>query len=369
MNILSQHGRNSGRESCRFYMLKCRKFDQLALQPGMINAQLLDMQRNFFKKSIALALLLTFTGIGAHAALGNYDLIWPQQFEQYFKYVDAKAESLPPQTINQCNQHYAAIAEKGTLDFRYALGYFDESHGYSSPQYGFSPSIDGSNFSALREFLTKPCAADSKRMSCGFAETGLPQTGVTQLSKSITLLGRPVNVTITLTHSSASELFDNNVGPLIQRQETLTAQSEDNFFDGLSSADIVFYNGHSRNGGGPDFKPPVLNAHKKADYSGYYQIKREGFKHMMTSLKQQHAPALVGIFSCFSKKHFHATMMKNNPRQSVILTGDAIDYLSTTQASLGYLEAILRGECGARLDEIAKQSPHIQKHFFDYNFK
>jgi hypothetical protein len=368
----------SRRTSCRFYMLKRRKINQLALCPGMNSAHVLDMQRTFFKKSMShiksISVLfslaaMNLTSISAHAALAGYDQLWPRQFEQYFQMVDAKVSALPAKAVNQCSKHYAAIADKGTLDFRYALGYFDESHGFGHPQYGYSPSIDGSNFSAIREFLTKPCPAGSKRMSCGFSESGSPQSGVVQLSKSIRLLGKPVKVIMTLTHPSASEIFDDNVGPLASRQKMLTAQSEENFYDGLSSADIVFYNGHSRDGGGPDFKPPVLDKKHKANYAGYYHIKREGFKNMMASLKQNHAPAMVGLFSCFSKTHFHAAMMKNNPKQAVILSTDAIDYASTTQASLGYLEAMLQGECGTRASAIAKQRPSVQQGFFDYNFK
>jgi hypothetical protein len=368
----------SRRLSCRFYTSKPRRINRLARQPGMNSAQVLVMQRTFFKKpmshikSISMLFSLAaiqLTSINAHAALAGYDQLWPRQFEEYFQMVDSKVASLPPQLANQCSKHYTAIADKGTLDFRYALGYFDESHGISDPEYGYSPSLDGSNFSALREFLTKPCPAGSKRMSCGFSESGSPQSGVVQLAKSIRLLGKPVKVTMTLTHPSASEIYDDNVGPLASRQQMLTLQSEQNFYSGLSSADIVFYNGHSRDGGGPDFKPPVLNAKHKANYAGYYHIKREGFKNMMLSLKQNHAPAMVGLFSCFSKTHFHAQLLKNNPQQALILSTDAIDYASTTQVSLGYLEAILQGECGLRFSKIAKQRPRVQQGFFDYNFK
>lgn len=322
------------------------------------------------KSAFLFSLFFSFFASPALAAINGYDIVWPRLMSEYFEKVDAALEAnrgLPA----QCPR-YNRIVQKGSLDFRYALGYFDESWGIdgASEVYGYSPSLDIIAFDVIREFLKRPCERGSLRRSCGFHERGQSGSGAVELSRMIEINGSPVRVHLNLTHASASELYLDNLGPLSARQATLTAQSEENFFGGLSAADVIFYNGHSRDGGGPDFKPPVLlDPSKKPNYP-FYQKRKEGFKKMTQALKEAEvAPLMVGLFSCYTKKHFQKPLAQLAPKQALVLSAAAIDYLNTLLASMGYLEAILQGECGARAARLAKQNHHAERGFFDLNFQ
>jgi len=267
---------------------------------------------------------------------------------------------------------YKNILDKGAMDVRYALGYFDDSQGieilYDGKNYGLSPSLDIEVFYVLRDFLTKKCEGD--RLVCGFKESGDPAQGRILLTKRVTLYGKEIPVTITLTQASASESYVRNQNELNSQQEFLTRQSEENYFGGLGIADVVFYNGHSRNGGGPDFNPPILDKTLHVDYNGYYKVKRPGIKRVLAQLKTNpNKDSVIGFFSCYSQSHFYSALLKANPKQRMVLSSDTINYLDSFQASIGYLEGLLKGECGDGLAQIAKQTDSIKNGFKGFQIR
>lgn len=292
----------------------------------------------------------------------------PIKVREYLDLVDASSPATGPV---KCEGLYSKVFEKGSLDIRYALGYFDHSDGteklWNGINYGMSPSLDIEVFHGLRKELTAPCRTPTLR-TCGFTESGDPEMGKVVLEKSIDLMGRHVLVRITMTQASATPSYVLNVGEQTARQKFLTAQSEENFFGGLKTADVVFYNGHSRNGGGPDFNPPILSSNNKVNYTGYYQVQRPGILRTMEALKQNpNKGVVVGFFSCYSRMHFYNTFIKENPKQRLVLSADTIDYFDTLKASVGYLEGILRGSCGQELADTAKKEEKLNVSFQGYN--
>lgn len=326
---------------------------------------------------IFLALLIVSvananTNTNSNTGWGTYGYgFWaPKHIHDYLKLVDDHA---PAQGGARCESMYTKALNKGVLDIRYALGYFDDSTGveriFQGINYGLSPSLDIEIFKALRKELTSRCWSRTKR-ACGFDESGDPKSGKVVLTKKIHLHGKTTLVKITLTQASASTSFVKNKGELSERQSFLTQQSEQNFFGGLKTADVVIYNGHSRNGGGPDFAPPILNASKKVNFKGYYEVKRPGIKKTFETLKTNPNPELIlGFFSCFSRLHFYKNFMSFNPHQRLILSAEKIDYFDALEASVGYLEGMLRGSCGQELADIAKQTPKLQEGFQGYNLR
>ncbi len=297
------------------------------------------------------------------AAIDGYEWRVPALIKEYLNTVDQNSEAEGPR---KCESLYEPMLSDDVLDVHYALGYFDDSTGadhiWAGINYGPSPSYDISVFHGIRQELKADCRGGLKL--CGFSEAGDPESGKVVLKKEVRVHGRDVLVRITLTQASASESFVLNKGELAARQKKLTLQSEENFFDGLKTADMVFYNGHSRNGGGPDFNSPILNKKGKVDYKGYYEIKRIGIKRTYNSLKENPNQGFVlGLFSCYSRKHFYSDFMKNNPQQKLILTAETIDYFDTLSASVGYLEGFLRGSCGQELADTAKQGQKIKNGF------
>ncbi len=276
--------------------------------------------------------------------------------------------------VNKCAPVFKNALNNGVFDIRYALGYFDDSQGidiqWNNTSYGISPSLDIGIYKSIRHVLTEPCADSSQLDLCGFRESGDPESGKVILEKNINLLGKTVLARISLTQASASESFEANRGALQERQKFLTAQSEENYFGGIGVADVVIYNGHSRNGGGPDFNPPRLNSSLHVDYDGYYKVKRPGISRVLDLIKKSpNKDTVMTFFSCYSKMHFYDALLKANPKQRLVLSAETIDYFDTLKASMGYLEGLLRGTCGQELADIAKQGEKIKAGFQGFQIR
>ncbi len=319
---------------------------------------------------IFLALLVVSVANADSGNFGTYGYAYwaPKIISEYLQKVDSNSAAEGP---TKCERFYSPAQNKGVLDIRYALGYFDDSNGeakiWNNINYGMSPSLDIEIFNALRNELTASCKTPTMRL-CGFEESGDPQSGKIVLQKELSLQGKKILVRLTLTQASASPYFLENKGAFADRQKALTKQSEENFFDGLKIADVVFYNGHSRNGGGPDFAPPILNSTNHVDYKGYYEVNRPGIIKTITALKQNpNQKFLLGVFSCYSRMHFYDTFMRANPNQGLVLSAETINYFDSLKASVGYLEGILRGTCGQELADTAKQGEQLKADFQGYN--
>lgn len=301
----------------------------------------------------------------------GYNTWFPQELDKYFEKVDAS----PNSSLNmpKCAPVTERAVSKGLIDIRYALGYFDDSQGHdvvwNNKNYGLSPSLDIAVYNVTRKWLTKKCPFNA-RMLCEFKEIGDPRTGLVRLEKEIFLQGKRVKVSIRLTHASASEIYSQNLSELAYEQKRLSEQSEMNFFGGLEEADMVFYNGHSRNGGGPDFNPPRLNSLRKTDYEGYYKKVQPGFNRLLAAITQNPNPGFfLGMFSCFSYRHFYKKIISTNPKQRLVLTSDEIDYLQSFLASMSYMEGLLQGSCGEELAQFAKKDAKMYDGFKGYHIK
>lgn len=336
----------------------------LGLNPGSF-LRGVDMKQAFW---IFFALLVVSVANAKDYGVMGFGYWSPIRIQEYLTAVDKVAPVLGAQ---KCQNVYSNAVKKGVLDIRYALGYFDASQGqdviWSGINFGLSPSLDIEVFNAIRKEFTKSCASKSLR-TCGFIESGDPASGKVILQKHVKWYGAPVLVRLTLTQASATKSYYQNIGSSVERQKFLTAQSEENFFGGLANADIVIYNGHSRDGGGPDFNPPILKSNLKVDYEGYYQVERPGLLKTLHRLSSgSNKESVLGLFSCYSKLHFREPILRANPRQRMVLSADLINYLETLMASVGYLEGFLRGSCGQELADLAKQGEKMQKSFFGYN--
>ncbi len=304
----------------------------------------------------------------------NYDFWFPTILEDYMKLVDQAPATLatPAGGELKCQPVFKNPINNGVMDIRYALGYFDDSQAidiiYDNINYGLSPSLDIEIFHIVRGFMTKRC--EGSRVLCGFQESGDPAQGKVILEKKVNLLGHDVLARITLTQASASESFVENQASLKERQSFLTKQSEENYFDGIGIADVLFYNGHSRNGGGPDFNPPILAQDLHVNYDGYYKVKQPGIRHVLSQMRQNpNKDSVMGFFSCFSESHFYDMLMKANPKQRLVLSSDKINYLDSLEASIGYLEGLLRGQCGQNLADIAKQNDSVKVGFKGFQIR
>jgi hypothetical protein len=149
---------------------------------------------------------------------------------------------------------------------------------------------------ALAEALTKPCAGE--RRDCGFARSAEDEELFSKDMRDAS--GKPRRIRLRLVASAAGADDEENRRDPFQAWKTRRAARL--FHEGLRSADAVFYDGHSRDGGGPDFAPPRLRSDRHVDY-GWYISKRPGMKALERALANASRPArVVGLYSCDSNR-------------------------------------------------------------------
>jgi len=133
--------------------------------------------------------------------------------------------------------------------------------------------------------------------------------------------------TVRLVHSAAGpDDDDNRKNPW---QQWLSLKSQLEFVDGLKKADAVFYVGHSRLGGGPDFDPPRLAKNQHVDYA-YYQKTKPGLQSLRLGLGNADSKLkFLGLYSCSSGPHFEQILKKKSPAVQLKTTSEAIYYIDS----------------------------------------
>lgn len=155
-------------------------------------------------------------------------------------------------------------------------------------------------------------------------------------------------INLYITASSAGPDDENNrTNPY---QKHLSRISRLNFIEGLRSAEIVFYVGHSRDGGGPDFRPPRLTKNFHADYP-WYQKQAPGLISLLKNLKanqeNQRSPFKLGLLSCNSKQYFEKRVRQASVNTQLVTVpkllyySDALEILSSEITK--FIEAKISG--------------------------
>ncbi len=158
--------------------------------------------------------------------------------------------------------------------------------------------------------------------------------------------GHPKRVRLHIVDSSAGPDDEENRRNPFQKWKSAVARTS--FLEGLTQAQIVLYNGHSRAGGGPDFSPAVLRRDQHVAYAQYKQ-NPTGLKEMMKALDPTSPLVLLGIFSCASDKLF-SDQIKNKKEKLGLITSEKLLYFSDALESLGNsLAAILEMKCQPEL--------------------
>mgnify|MGYP003342481644 CR=1 FL=1 len=204
--------------------------------------------------------------------------------------------------------------------------------------YGYSPSTDIGGYQAFVDLITDRCWGNVRL--CGFR-----QESPYVFTKQVNILGKTVQVRLQAQFSSATEYYSSNVGQYSSQQKQRTAFMEKYFNDGLQNADAFFYFGHSRNGGGPDFAPPVLMDNRKVNYNGYYKKYRPGMKRMLDALSGEKKTPIFGLMSCDSRDHFLSSLRSTAPHTGVITSTAVLFVDEVYSAMIGGIDAVMRGQC------------------------
>lgn len=278
--------------------------------------------------------------------------IYERSFESMGKDYLRRVGGLPTDDIdrlagdqkNKCVNRYGRILTDGIIDIRIILGYFDWTTGstvtYGGRNYGYSPSIDLGAYAALRKILRSRCPGQAE--FCGFS-----QNSTYSFSKSVVVQNRRYQARVELVFASVSESFSANTGRYASEQRQRSQAAQAAFNSALRNADAVFYFGHSRDGGGPDFNPPIfIRGTNKVNYNGYYRVQRPGMKKMLAALSSSsRQPSVLGLMSCDSRDHFLSRIRRVAPNIGVILSKDVLKVDGVYTALIGGVDALLRGQC------------------------
>lgn len=214
---------------------------------------------------------------------------------------------------NKCIEKYSKLYSKPVVDMRIVLGYMDSQEGKTD---------DILVREAITAQLMSKCPPKSENIyMCGFTKS---DDDADKFSKEmIDMFGKKHTVNFTVANSSYSNSEKTNIVQR-DRQRMQSEKAKSIFLDGLKNADVILYSGHSRDGGGPDFNPPVLTKGGHVNYS-WYRRKKPGLREMLKALESRKKeknenPGLVGLLSCFSSKHFKAAIDKTVPKTSLLMT-------------------------------------------------
>lgn len=213
-----------------------------------------------------------------------------------------------------CNQRYARLFRDDTLNITIGLGYSENPH----------PGVmvfDRHFEYAFRRALTKTdCLGVA---ACGFTQDAKNNR---KFTKTITgPSGKPHKVQIDLIVGSLSLDHSLNTSPkYLQHQMKLCAESMNSFMNNAANgAEVVFYSGHSRDGGGPSFCPPKRTDNQHVDYDWYHK-NPVGFQRLLKSMKTAKGAGkpneVIGMYSCYSKKHFYKKFKEMNNSAGYLLT-------------------------------------------------
>ena len=155
--------------------------------------------------------------------------------------------------------------------------------------------------------------------------------------------GKSIKINLRVLASSVSP--DDDFNRTDSYQKWNSAYVERSFLDSFHSHEAVLYYGHSRDGGGPDFKRPRLKKNKHINYT-YYKKKKPGLKKLVSALKKASSPPeLLGMYSCVATQHFSRPIRKVYA-QGGLLTSSQLLYVTDALESLYQtLESLLSMKC------------------------
>lgn len=265
----------------------------------------------------------------------------------------------------KCIEKYAKLYSKPVVDMRIVLGYMDSQEGTTS---------DILIREAIVAQLLSDCPPNSKNVHmCGFVKS---DDDADKFSKEVVgMFGKKHIVNFTVVNSSYTNDEKINLAKK-NRQKEQSEKAKKVFLDGLKNADAIFYSGHSRDGGGPDFSPPILKKNGHVNYA-WYQKNKPGVREMIAALEERKkekgtkdAPGLIGLLSCFSAKHFKAALQKASPNTGMILSKNYAFEVDDPYTMTGIFNGLLGQVCEPDFSKGINDNPKIDpsSKMYNYNF-
>lgn len=198
---------------------------------------------------------------------------------------------------------------------------------------------------AFVQKILRPCTKTSE--ACGFERS--PKNSDLFFKKIKGLSKKPITVQLKVVHSATGSDDQGNRNDPFQSWQSEYAK--ETFFSGIKDSDVLFYNGHSRFGGGPDFEPPHLNDANEVD-APYYQNQKPGFVKTLDVIQVQSFTKgavggrmkVFGLFSCGSSQHFTEEIQQYSG-VGLISSKNLIYYADALDNSLIALDSFLQMRC------------------------
>lgn len=244
----------------------------------------------------------------------------------------------------KCDRAYSLLTRDGSLFITVVFGYKDSRPlRFVGDRYERAAFVDQ---------LLSSCGEDE--VLCGFAtDAGNPEFFT---KKMMWLDGKERYIQIQVLASSVGPDDEWNRNSKVQQWHS--DRTYRLFRRSITKSDIVFYNGHSRTGGGPDFYPPRLTKSGLVQYK-HYQDMRPGFSDLLEDLeraKGARQPRVIGLFSCASTKHFQQTMLALKPKLGVIASEALLYQADAMDNMVRALTALLNGECEPQFNKRLRAS-------------
>ncbi|HLD98811.1 MAG TPA: hypothetical protein VJB59_01045 [Bdellovibrionota bacterium] len=251
-------------------------------------------------------------------------------------------------TDRKCTKAYSDLYSKKGISISIFFGYDNDQAFVDDGRYQRAD---------LEQLLTRPPEVCARGVilpfACGFKRD--PDDASSFVKPLIGPDRKAKRVRIRLISSSViSGDLRNHV--FAREQADLSERVKQDFERSLRTEDVVFYSGHARDGGGPDFFPPRLNSDQKVDYA-WYRKHRPGLKEVLSALDAR-SKLVFGLFACDSNAHFRKSIKAVAPNVPLILTNAAIPITSTHNVMVASLNAVLGMKCrDAFLEDIQFSQP------------
>lgn len=244
-------------------------------------------------------------------------------------------------TSERCRKAYTEFYRNSAVDLRVVYGYKD-----ARPARFVADRYERLIF--VQKLLEK-CTPES--YACGFRRAS--KDADLFLKEILGPDGIPREVFLRVIQSSSGpDDVENRKDPF---QKWKTKYAETAFLSGLSNADAVFYNGHSRAGGGPDFQPPRIGSRSEVQF-GWYKANEPGFIHTMAALKKEPSHLkMLGLFSCASSRLFLDRVQSVRAGLGLVMSTKLIYFSDAMESQVETLSALLGMKCEKSYEEIMKK--------------
>ncbi|MCB9026873.1 MAG: hypothetical protein H6625_11180 [Bdellovibrionaceae bacterium] len=229
---------------------------------------------------------------------------------------------------NSCENTTSYLQKKAKINITYIIGYKDARPArFVGDRYERNVVI---------YHLTQKCIDNN--VLCGFERD----------KKDAYLFNKQWNgkkINLRIIHSSVSEDDEENRNHPFQSWMSQRAKKE--FLLSLQQADILFYNGHSRAGGGPDFSPPIIKKDNQVDFAKY-KNGYGSFSLILNYFKKIKKPlSVLGLFSCNATQHFEKDLSTKQKNVMLITAPHLIYFKEALDKSILAMDYLLRSDCAS----------------------